>query len=146
MTMSPSPACLALVTKFEGLSLVAYLCAAGKPTIGYGRTRGVKLGMTCTKKEADADIMIDLHEAANAVRRLVKVPLTQGQFDALTSFVFNLGAGAFEKSTLLALLNEGKHKQAGAQFARWVHAGGKRLKGLVDRRAAEADLFLKGVA
>lgn len=146
MILTPSPACLALVREFEGVQLKAYLCPANIWTLGVGHTGGVKRGDRCTDEQADAWLLADLNEAAESVRALVKVPLTQSQFDALCSFVFNLGARAFAESTLLILLNKGQHKLAAAQFARWVHGGGKRLPGLVRRRAAEADLFLKGVA
>lgn len=143
MSRAPSPACVELVKRFEGVELKAYLCPANIPTIGYGKTIGVKLGMTCTQQQADDWLMLDLHKAAAAVRAAVKVPLTQNQFDALTSFVFNVGAGNFKTSTLLKLLNARDYKGAAGQFSRWVHANGKRLRGLVIRRAAEADLFSK---
>ena len=140
--MKPSGACRALVRQFEGCRLQAYLCPAGVPTIGVGRTRGVKLGDRCSQQQADLWLTQDLDDAAAAVATLVRVPLTQGQFDALTSFVFNLGERRLAESTLLILLNKGNYVGAADQFSRWVYAGGQRLKGLVDRRAAEAALFL----
>ena len=132
---------LALIRQFEGLRLSAYLCPAGIATIGYGSTAGVKLGRTITAERAEELLREDVRQFETAVSRLVKVPLTQGQFDALTSFAFNLGAKALEKSTLLRLLNAGDYPGAAAQFDRWVYASGKKLSGLVKRRAAERALF-----
>lgn len=132
---------LALIRQFEGLRLSAYRCPAGIPTIGYGTTAGVKMGDTITKERAEELLREDVKRFEAQVLRLVKVPLTQGQFDALVSFVYNLGAGNLSNSTLLRLLNAGDYKGAAAQFDRWVYASGKRLSGLVKRRAAERALF-----
>ena len=140
--MKPSGACRALVRQFEGCQLRAYLCPAGVPTIGVGRTRGVKLGDTCTVQQADVWLSQDLEDAAASVAMLVRVPLTQGQFDALVDFTFNLGVKRLAESTLLILLNKGNYKAAADQFSRWVYGGGQKLPGLVKRRAAEAALFL----
>lgn len=140
--MKPSPACRALVRQFEGCRLQAYICPAGVPTIGVGHTRGVKLGDRCSQQQADIWLSQDLEEAAAAVDGLVKVPLSQGQFDALTSFVFNFGAGKLKTSTLLQLLNDGRVFAAADQFKLWCHAGGVVEPGLVKRRAAEAAMFL----
>lgn len=145
MTMSTSPAGLALIQAHEGLRLRAYRDATGIPTIGYGSTRGVRLGMAITPEQAAARLREDVEEAEAAVRRLVTVPITQGQFDALVSFTYNLGAGKLAKSTLLALLNRCDYAGAADQFPRWIKAGGKNLRGLVRRRAAERALFLSGV-
>jgi lysozyme len=136
--MKPSGACRALVRQFEGCRLQAYLCPAGVPTIGVGHTRNVKLGDRCSQEQADLWLTQDLDDA---VTSLVKVPLTQGQFDALTSFVFNLGMRRLAESTLLILLNKRDYHGAAAQFARWVRSDGQVLDGLVRRRAAEAKLF-----
>ncbi|CAO3453830.1 Phage lysozyme R (EC 3.2.1.17) [Azospirillum argentinense] len=142
------PDALALVRHFEGLYLKAYLCPAGVPTIGYGHTAGVKLGQTITSLQAEVYLRADMAEAAGDVDRLVKVPLTDRQRGALTSFVFNLGAGALQTSTLLRLLNERDYKGAAGQFGRWVFAtvNGKKveLEGLKKRRAAERALFEAG--
>jgi lysozyme len=140
--MKPSGACRALVRQFEGCQLQAYLCPAGVPTIGVGHTRGVKLGDRCSQEQADLWLTQDLDDAGAAVASLVKVPLTQAQFDALTSFVFNLGARRLAQSTLLTMLNKGDYVGASGQFMLWVHAGSKVLSGLVKRRAAEAKLFM----
>jgi lysozyme len=144
--LKPSGACRALVRQFERCYLQAYLCPAGVPTIGVGHTRGVKLGDRCSQEQADVWLTQDLEEAAAAVSSLVRVPLTQGQFDALTSFVFNLGIKRLAESTLLILLNKGNYAAAADQFSRWVYAGTKKLPGLVTRRAAEAALFLKSTS
>lgn len=142
--MKPSGTCRVLVRKFEGCRLQAYLCPAGIPTIGVGHTKGVKIGDRCSQQQADLWLTQDLEDAAAVVATLVRVPLTQGQLDALTSFVFNLGVRRLAESTLLIMLNRGNYAAAADQFSRWVYAGGQKLKGLVDRRAAEAALFLPG--
>jgi lysozyme len=143
-SMKPSPACRALVRNAEGCFLQAYACPAGVPTIGVGHTRGVKLGQSCSVQQADVWLTQDLEEAASHVAALVRVPLTQGQFDALTSFVFNLGARRLAESTLLIMLNKGDYARAAGQFQLWTHAGDKVLPGLVKRRDAEARMFLSG--
>lgn len=146
--MTTKPVCQAavdLVKHFEGLYLTAYLCPAGVPTIGYGHTAGVTMGETITAEQADAFLAADLTEAAGHVDALVTVALNDDQRGALSSFVFNLGAGSLQSSTLLRLLNAGDYAGADGQFGRWVYAtvNGKptKLPGLVARRAAEAALF-----
>lgn len=139
--MQISKAGLDLIKQFEGLYLKAYRCPAGVPTIGYGHTAGVAMGQTITQQQADDYLRRDVRQFERAVERLVKVPLTQGQFDALVSFAFNLGEGALAQSTLLRLLNAGDYAGAAAQFERWNKAGGRVLPGLVRRRAAERALF-----
>jgi len=96
-------------------------------------------------QQADVWLTEDLEDAEAAVAMLVKSPLTQGQFDALASFTFNLGTRRLAESTLLILVNRGSYRAAAAQLGRWVNAGGQKLKGLVDRRAAETEMFLAGV-
>jgi lysozyme len=132
---------LELIKQFEGLRLEAYLCSAGVATIGYGSTRGVKLGQTITEEEATEKLRVDVLSAEECVNDHVEVSLTQNQFDSLVSFVFNLGCGAFKGSTLLALLNAGKTDAAAAQFPRWNKAGGKVVQGLVWRRNVEREFF-----
>ncbi len=132
---------LDLIKSFEGLRLSAYKCPAGVWTIGYGTTAGVKPGQSITKERAEELLRDDVKRFEDQVLRLVKVPLTQGQFDALVSFTYNLGAANLGNSTLLRLLNAGDYKGAAAQFDRWTKAGGKELPGLVKRRAAERALF-----
>lgn len=132
---------LALIRQAEGLRLRAYKCPAGVWTIGYGTTAGVKEGQVITKERAEELLRADVKRFEDQVLRLVKVPLTQGQLDALVSFTYNLGAANLGNSTLLRLLNTGNYKGAAAQFDRWTKAGGKELPGLVKRRAAERALF-----
>lgn len=132
---------LDLIKSFEGLRLSAYKDVVGVVTIGYGTTSGVKMGDTITKERAEELLREDVKRFEDQVMRLVKVRLTQGQFDALVSFIYNLGAGNLSNSTLLRLLNAGDYAGAAAQFERWNKAGGKTLAGLVRRRAAERALF-----
>ena len=145
MTKPVCQAAIDLVKHFEGLYLNAYLCPAGVPTIGYGHTEGVKMGQTITAQQAEDFLAGDLAGAAADVDRLVTVALNDDQRGALASFVFNLGAGSLQSSTLLKLLNAGDYAGAAGQFGRWVYAtvNGKptKLPGLVARRAAEAALF-----
>jgi len=95
-----------------------------------------------TEVQASALLLDDLPEREGVVNFHVIVPLNQNQFDALVDFVYNLGSGAFLRSTLLKRLNEGKYQEAAGQFGKWVYGGGKVLPGLVDRREAERELFL----
>jgi Phage-related lysozyme (muraminidase) len=139
--MQPSQACIDLVKASEGCRLTAYRDSVGILTIGYGSTGGIKPGQTITQEQAEAMLVDDLDAAAEAVGKLVTVPLTQGQFDALTDFAFNLGAGRLRDSTLLRLLNQGRYGEAAVQFKFWVMAGGHPLPGLVKRRAAERAMF-----
>jgi lysozyme len=133
---------LQLIKKWEGLRLTSYKCSAGVWTIGYGSTRGVTEGMTITEEEADERLRRDVETAERCVNASVKVALTEQQFSACVSFVFNLGCGAFGKSTLLRKINEGDDVGAAAEFHKWVNAGGKKLAGLVARRKDEAELFM----
>lgn len=134
---------LALVKAFEGLRLTAYRCPAGVWTVGYGSTGPhVAPDTTVSAAEAEALLLLDLQRFQSAVARLVRAPLTEGQYDAVVSFTFNLGEGALQASTLRAMLNRGEYAGAADQFGRWVLAGGVKLPGLVRRRAAERALFL----
>ncbi len=132
---------LDLIKQFEGLRLTAYKDPVGIWTIGYGHTGNVKPGQTITRAKAEQLLKSDTGWAQAAVRKYVKVPLTQGQFDALTSFTYNCGAGALQSSTLLKKLNAKDYAGAQKEFGKWVNAGGKKLAGLVRRRAAEAAMF-----
>src|SRR6185312_7091660 len=116
---------LHLTEREEGCRLTAYQDSVGVWTIGYGHTRGVKEGDTCTLEEAEKFLQDDIQFAAAGVNRLVKVPLTQGEFDALVDFAFNLGVGALEHSTLLRLLNQGDYQGAAGEFEKWDKAGGR---------------------
>lgn len=142
--MTTSDLGVALIEEFEGCILHAYPdpASGGAPwTIGYGHTAGVQPGDLCDRAQAQAWLRQDLLAAEQAVARLVKVPIAQHQFDALVSFTFNLGPGALAQSTLLGLLNAGRHAEAGAQFLRWNNGPGGPLPGLTRRRAAERALF-----
>ena len=134
-----------LIKDMEGFRSKAYVCPAGKWTIGYGTTtwmgKPVEAGMTMTEKEAELALQSDLAWAQTAVNKQVKVPLKQGMFDALVSFVYNIGESAFAKSILLCLLNLKQYEQAAAQFGRWVYAGKNVLPGLVRRRRLERTMF-----
>lgn len=144
-TVDMSAKGLALVKDFEGCYLEAYVCPAGVLTIGYGHTGDVEKGQKITKEEADRLLIKDIAWAENVVEDHVKVPLTAHQFDALASFVFNVGEGAFRGSTLLRELNKGRYDAVPAQLLRWNKAGsGKKkrvLPGLTRRRHAEAALW-----
>lgn len=135
-------ATLDLIKEYEGIRLTAYRDPVGVWTIGYGHTKGVKKGQVITQEEANQLLKDDLKEAQAGVERLVTVKLTDNQYGALVSFVFNLGAGALARSTLLRELNQKDYESAAGQFKHWVNAGGKRLNGLVRRRDAERKLFL----
>lgn len=139
---------LDLIQSFEGYhtaqpdgSCVAYLCPANVPTIGWGCTEGVRLGMRWTREESDAALMRELAQFEAAVDRLVTVEINQNEFDALVSFAYNCGAGALGRSSILKRLTADDRAGAAAGFALWNKGGGRVLKGLVRRRAAEAALF-----
>lgn len=132
---------LALIRQFEGLRLRAYRDAVNVPTIGYGHTAGVKMGQEITRERAEELLLAEVERFEGYVDRLVTVPLTQGQFDALVAWTYNLGPGALEKSTMLRRLNAGDYAGAAAELERWSRAGGQVLAGLVRRRAAERALF-----
>ena len=145
--MNPSKNAFDLAQKFEGLQLTAYADAGGIWTIGYGHTLNVYQGQVISQSQAIQFLSEDLRDAADQVNDLVTVELTQNQFDACCDFVFNEGAGNFEKSHLLTLVNLGNFAAAADQFDRWVYSevDGKEviLEGLVRRRAAEKTLFLQ---
>ena len=140
---------LKLIKKFEGLSLKPYLCSAGIPTIGFGNTfyenmKKVTLqDETITEERADSlfNFLVTTN-FVNVVNRLVIVDINQNQFDALVSFVYNLGSGNFEKSTLLKKVNQEDFIGASLEFEKWNRASGKVLSGLTKRRLAEKELFL----
>jgi len=131
-----------VIRRFEGFESNAYLCPAGVLTIGYGHTKTVTKGMVITKERGEELLRQDLDWCERAINANVTVPLTQNQYDALTSFIYNVGAGAFKKSTLLRKINAKDYKGAADEFPRWNKAGGKVIKGLVRRRAAERKMFL----
>lgn len=136
---------LNLIKRFEGFEPKIYLDAAGLPTIGYGhllRPGEAEMFAGGISEEAGVALLIkDVLVAERAVLRLIHVPLRDGQFDALVSFAFNLGGGALQRSTLRRKVNREDHSEVPPEFLRWVWAGGRRLKGLIRRRQAEATLY-----
>jgi len=143
--MIPSQNCYDLIKNFEGCKLEAYPdpASGGEPwTIGVGSTKGVHKGMIITQEQADEYLINDVAHAANAVNQMVDENMTQGQFDALCSFAFNLGVGNLKNSTLLKKLNGGDVEGAADQFLVWNKAAGKVMAGLTRRREAERTLFL----
>ena len=127
----------------EGLRLEAYEDAAGVPTIGYGHTKDVRMGDRISEYWAKELLRDDIEVAEQQVKEL-GVARTEGQLDALTSFVFNLGIGRLKESTLLRVIREGGSKQQiRKEFKRWVYGGGKKLPGLVTRREWEAKRFFE---
>jgi lysozyme len=132
-----------LIQRFEGCRLGAYKDAVGVPTIGYGHTHDVKMGDYITQEEAEELLHKDIAQFEECVNKMFAgVTLVQTQFDALVSFAFNLGCGALRNSTLRRKIEAHKWHEAADEFSRWCHAGHRKLKGLVRRRAAEKELFL----
>ena len=136
---------LDFIADVEGNKLHSYLDTGGVWTIGVGHTSDkwfqVKEGQQITYDKSIQLLKIDVEEAEDAIIELVKVPLTQNQFDALVSFVFNIGAGAFANSTMLRKLNEKDYEGAAAQFPRWNKDNGKVINGLTKRRLLEQFVF-----
>lgn len=144
--MKTSQAGIDLIHSFESLRLKAYPDPGskdGKPwTNGWGSTGSdIGPGTVWTKEKADQRFASDLSKFEQAVSLLVKVPLTQHQFDALVSFTYNLGIGSLKSSTLLKMLNEGYYSNAGLQLLRWTKNDGVEMAGLVRRRKAELKMF-----
>ena len=132
---------IALIKRVEGCELEAYLDSVGIPTIAYGRIKNVEMGDTCTQEQAEKWLEEELPEYEGYINDMVKVELEQCQFDALCSWVYNLGPNNLKESTLLKVLNEGNYSSVPAEIKRWNKAGGKVLQGLMRRREAEALLF-----
>jgi lysozyme len=133
---------LDLIKHFEELRLKAYLCPAGIPTIGYGTTKNIKLGMTTTPAKAEALLKGDVAYFESQIARLVKAHLTQNQWDAVVSFTYNCGVGALQKSSLLKRLNADPADPAIAkEFLKWCKGGGKVLPFLLARRKREAEVY-----
>lgn len=151
MTEPVGAAALDLIRKFEGLKLRPYLDVAGVPTIGYGATYGVdgkRVSLehrAITEDEALELLSRDTGRSAAAVDRLVYADIDGAQRGALTSFAFNLGAGALQASTLLRRVNGYEWDDVPFQFSRWIYAGGRPLAGLIRRRAAEARFWSHGL-
>ena len=146
--MKTSQSGISLIKGFEGKRLNAYYDGVGVWTIGFGTIKypngvRVKKGDTCTEAQAESYLKNDLVKFENAINRLVKVPLNQNQFDALSSFTYNLGETNLSSSTLLKKLNAKDYAGTAGQFLRWNRAGWKVMNGLIRRREAEHNLFLK---
>jgi lysozyme len=137
---------IALIKEFEGCKLAAYKCPADIWTIGYGHTGpDVYAGLVISQVQADSLLRLDTQKFADAVNKLAVVKINQNQFDALVSLCYNIGQGAFGKSTLVRKLNVSDYRGAAEQFRVWNKGGGRVLQGLVRRRAAETVLFNKAV-
>lgn len=143
-SLTLSDAGLKLITKFEGFRSEAYLDIVGVPTIGYGSTMDVKLGDKIDEKDARSRLIYEVvHDYHPALNNACKVPLNQFEYDAYLSLMYNIGAGAFKRSTLLKYLNASQYEAAAKQILRWNKAGGKVVKGLTNRREAEYALCIK---
>jgi lysozyme len=142
-SMRTSTVGLKLIKSFEGCLLNAYKDPVGIWTIGYGHTDSVFKGQVITMAEAEDFLRADLVHVETHIQRVLAITVSQNQFDALASFVFNVGTTAFSRSTLLRKLNQQDIAGAGAEFTKWVYAGKQRLPGLEKRRMAERELFLR---
>jgi lysozyme len=146
--MKVSPQGLDLIKGFEGLRLHAYKDAVGIPTIGYGHTKKVRMDQISTKEEAESFLREDLHDIELAIQREVYFGLAPHQFDALASLIFNIGIGAFIRSTLLKKLNASDILGAADEFLRWNKGTKEGVKYIIEplakRRAKERQIFLQG--
>lgn len=141
--LSLSAVGLLTIAKWEGFSDHAYIPVPGDvPTLGFGSTEGVQMGDTITVPKAIERLYRDAEKAESAIGRCVKVPLAQHEYDAFTSFAFNVGSEAFCSSTLVKKLNAGDYSGACAELKRWVYVDGRRVQGLVNRREAEYRLCM----
>ena len=138
-----------IIKTYEGYSDTVYSCPAGYLTWGYGsryyKGKPVTMGMKFTKEEAEEQLRLDTEHFEYTIQGCVKVPLFQEHFDALVSFVYNVGQGAFKGSTLLKKLNKGDYKGASEEFKKWDRGGGRVLPGLTKRRETEKELFCEGI-
>ena len=138
---------IAIIRKYEGLKLQAYICPSGLATIGFGATffengTRVQLGDKITRDRADQLLMFQVKLFADEVRRTVKSNINENQLGALVSFCFNVGGAAFAKSTLARKVNANPSDPTiRNEFMRWTRGGGKVLPGLVKRREEEANLY-----
>jgi lysozyme len=138
---------LDLIKHFEAFSPTVYICAAGWPTIGWGHVvlKSEDFSAGITQAQGEELLAKDVERMEHHVLRLTPANrriLDQGQFDALVSFAFNLGQSAYERSTLRQCVLAGHDDLVPDQFMRWVYGGGRKLKGLIRRRAAEAKLYM----
>ncbi|MBF0355955.1 MAG: lysozyme [Alphaproteobacteria bacterium] len=140
---------LALIKRFEGFSARPYLCPAGWWTIGWGAIHNLDgqpvtaATPPVTEEEAETLLRRDVAVAERTVLRLITVPLSDGRFDALTSFAFNLGGGALQRSTLRRKVNREEHDDVPGEFLKWIWGGGRKLPGLIRRRKAEAKVYVE---
>lgn len=140
--MKTSQAGIDLICRFEGFVSKPYLCPAGVWTVGYGSTRGVTRDTPpVTKEQAEEILRRDVESAEAAVMRLCPALKKQNRFDAIVSFTFNLGAGALQRSTLRQKINRKDHLDVPPELMKWIYAGGRKLPGLVARRAAEGAMY-----
>lgn len=130
-----------LIRQHEGCRLEAYPCPGGVWTVGYGHTRSAHAGLKITQAQAEELLKSDVDKVNMALQKYIQVSLEQRQWDALGSFVFNVGEGAFARSSLLKLLNQGQFADIPAQLMRWTYAKGQQWPGLVRRRRDEAALW-----
>ena len=144
--LSLTAAGLVSLANFEGLSGEAYIPVPGDvPTIGFGSTSGVEMGDKISVPEALERLMRDVENAESAIGQCVKVPLSQGEYDAYTSFIFNVGGNAFCASTLVKKLNAGDYPGACLELKRWVYVDGKVVHGLVKRRNMEFQMCMNKI-
>lgn len=138
--LSVSIACLASIASFEGFRGTAYRDPVGIPTIGYGETKGVKMGDKITQREALDRLKVSADEHGQGISRCIQVPLYQNEYDAYVSFAYNVGVEKFCKSTLVKKLNAGDYAGACKELLKWNKAGGRVLPGLTRRRQSEYKL------
>lgn len=139
--MRASQNAIELIKRFEGFRAIAYRCPGGTMTIGYGSTDGVLEGQAVTPAQAQEMLVREVAEVDADLSQLVRVRLSQNQWDALISLVYNIGVGNFEQSTLRKIINQGRFDRVPAEIKRWRLARGRILSGLIARRAAEAALW-----
>ncbi len=131
-----------LIKEAEGLRLKAYLCPAGVPTVGWGHTKGVKIGQQITEAQAE-DLLVEDIAPIERLLNGLKINFRQEQFDALVSWIFNLGAGKFKGSTMYKLIMGNAHdEEITDSLKKWTYSGKQQLPGLMKRRVAEANLFI----
>lgn len=149
MAYQVSQECAEFISKWEGYSDKSYADIVGVWTIGYGTTRvdgrKVQPGMTCTREEALHWLWQEAQEGLDFIADRIEVEINQNQVDAITSLTYNIGVGAFSKSTLLRKLNAGDIDGAADEFLKWNKAGGKPVKGLTRRRESERAIFTEGI-
>ena len=147
--MIPSQNCINMIKMFEGFRAKPYKCPAGVPTIGYGSTfysNGKKVTLKdklITEQDATNLLTTVVTNFSSEVSKLLKIQVTQNQFDALVDFAYNVGIGNLKSSTLLKKVNAKNFSGAALEFIKWNKADGKVLPGLTKRRTAEKDLFIK---